>query len=103
MRVIVRFHPDCRADLAAWLARLPGAPDDRRALLSVVVEELKAALLRTAGRPSSARLVPTPPPPSYLWPFSDGCVVRYRATDTRTFWRRTRHLEVVNLLADWPS
>ena len=54
MRVVVTFHPDCSADVNAWIARLPGSLEDRRALVRVAVDELKRELVRTLGRPLTA-------------------------------------------------
>jgi len=96
MRVVVTFHDDCREDLRAWIMRLPGTPNDRRALLDVGMTEMKAALAKTGGQPPGVEFHDEPPPPSYWWRFAAGSWVQ--CTVTRSgWWRPQAHVEVLGL------
>lgn len=101
MRVVVTFHNDCRADLRDWLARVPGAPEDRYALLSVSIEELKRELARTLEHPAGSGFRETPPPPAYWWGYASECVVRYVLHDSGFFIRK-RHIEIIRIVRAFP-
>jgi hypothetical protein len=104
MKVIVKFHDDCRSDLRAWLERLPGSAEDRHLLLGSGIESMKKELARTVGYPHQAKFLSEPPPPSYWWKFTSDCWARYIITDTRHFFgRRTRVLEIIALRPTGPS
>lgn len=101
MKVRVTMHDDCAADLREWLARLPGAPQDRYLLLAVSVEELKRELARTRGHPVRSEFRDDPPPPSHWWPFASECVVRYVIRDS-SFFVTARHVEVIQIVRAFP-
>jgi hypothetical protein len=104
MRVIVRFHEDCNADIRAWLTRLPGSIEDRRMMVRVVLEEVKRELARTAGWPDGTVLKEVPVPANYWWKISNTCWVRYKVTDAGSFLGgRTRTIEIIGLEAELPG
>lgn len=104
MRVTVRFHEDCKADLRDWLKRQPGSAEDRRLLMSVAIEALKVELAKTMGHPHEAAFESEPSPPSYWWKLNADCWVRYRITDTRSMLgRRSRTIEILSLSPTGPS
>lgn len=96
MRVVVRFHEGCKADIRAWLACLPGRIEDRRLLVDNAIQALKEELARTTGHPGGAVYREEPPPPGYWWKFATGCWVRYSLADSRgLFAPYTRTVEVI--------
>ncbi len=103
MRVVVTFHDDCRADLRAWVVRLPGSPEDRRALLDIGMDEMKDMLARTGGLPPTTTFHDTPPPPSYWWRYTTECWVQYLVEEHRFWFRREKVVTVIRLHRNPPS
>lgn len=104
MRVVVRFEGTCREDMLAWLGRLPGTADDRRALVRAAWDALKQELVRSAGQPAGAEFHATPPPPGYWWHYAAGCWVRFTVTDSGGLVRgRVRTITVIGLEPAPPS
>ena len=104
MRIVIRFHEGCKADILAWLARLPGTIEDRRLFVDVAIQSLKEELARTTGRPGDAEYREEPPPPCYWWKLAAGCWVRYTVVDSRgLFAPRTRTIEVIGLEPESPA
>ena len=101
MKVRVTMNDGCRADLRDWLGRLPGAPEDRYALLAVAIEELKRELARTRGHPARSEFRDEPSPPSHWWAYASECVVRYVIRDTG-FFVTSRHIEVIRIVPAFP-
>lgn len=54
VRIIIRYSEACRDDLREWLARLPGAVEDRRRLVDNAIAELNEELVRTTGIPRAS-------------------------------------------------
>jgi hypothetical protein len=103
MKVIVRFHDNCRSDLRAWLERRPGSVEDRELLVRAALDSMKAELARSGGNPHQSEYLNEPPPPSYWWRFTSECWARYIITDMRSlFGRRTRLIEVISLRPTGP-
>jgi len=95
VRVVIRFHDGCKADILAWLARLPGGIEDRRLFVDHAVDELKRELARTTGRPPMAEYRDAPPPARYWWKYATDLWVTYTVTDSRgLFGARTRTIDV---------
>lgn len=97
MRVIVRMHRRCVEDMQAWLDRSPGADDDRRALVRVAIDAMKAELARTGGRIPSATFRDDPPPPSFWWRFTSNSWARFRVRVKRRWFRREKVVTVIRL------
>ena len=96
MRIVVKFHEECKADLLAWLARLPGSIEDRRALVELSLDELKREMVRTTGHPATAIYREQPPPPCYWWNYATDCWVRFTTSDSGgLFGTRSRTVEVI--------
>lgn len=103
MRIIIRFHEGCKADILAWLALLPGTIEDRRLLVDNAIQALKEELARTTGRPGDAEYREEPPP-CYWWKLAAGCWVRYTVVDSRgLFAPRTRTIEVIGFEPESPA
>ena len=104
MRIVIRFHEECKTDVLAWLASQPGQLEDRRRLLENSIDELKRMLARTAGHPSEAEYRETPPPPCFWWKYTNDCWVRFTIRDEGWFFGpKTRTVEVIGFEPDPPS
>lgn len=103
MRIVVRYHPNCRDDLRAWLARAPGAVEDRRRLIDNALAELNEELVRTSGHPAGAEYREEPPPPRHWWHFAGDCWVCFTVSDVRGLFARTRTIEVLGFQPEPPS
>lgn len=104
MRVIVKFHDDCKGDVLDWLAREPGRLEDRRGLIDNSIDELKKMLAKSTGHPSAAEYRETPPPPCYWWRYANECWVRFTIADAGWFFGpKTRTIEVIGFEPDPPA
>ena len=104
MRIIIKFHDGCKADILAWLARLPGRDEDRRLLVDAGLDAMKAEFVRASGRPAVAEYREEPPPPCWWWKLSAGLWVRYTLADSGgLFGVRTRTIEVMGFVAASPE
>lgn len=86
-----------------WLARLPGAVEDRRRLVDNAIAALNEELVRTTGHPAGVEYREEPPPPRYWWHFTGDCWVTYTVSDSRAIFKRTRTIEVLGFQPVPPS
>jgi len=97
MRVVVKLHRRCHLDLQAWLDRSPGSPEDRRALIRVAIDAMKAELARTGGEIPTAIYRDEPPPPSWWWRFTADCWARFQIKVSGRWFRREKIVTVLRL------
>ena len=103
MRIIIKFHEDCKADIRERLARLPGTIEDRRLLVGNDLDAMKRELVRATGHPAGAEYREGPPE-RYWWHFAAGCWIEYTITDSRVlFGTRTRTVEVMGFQPASPA
>lgn len=102
MRVVVKMHWRCHADLQAWLDRSPGTVEDRRALIRVAINAMKAELVRSGGGIPTATYRDEPPPPSWWWRFTSDCWARFQIKVTGRWFRREKIISVIRLPAAPP-
>jgi hypothetical protein len=106
VRVVVRFHPDARPGIAAWLARLVQAPTGGVDVAGLHVRELVRQFEASDGVPQDAVITGmSGGRREYLWRYASDTWVRFEVEDVRrsvwTGWER--QVLVTAIVADHPG